>query len=209
MFNNYRRKQTTYESATELLDSYVKPQNEIFARHQLRTCRQPGQTLDEYLQRLKQLSKNGGFKPVSAEIYQEESIQDAFISGILSNAIRQRLLENKELDLDTAFTPACSLDLAQKHMAIKKLLIPLPLIYEPRILLAIVSYLLLPLLEIDNASVIFVEIRFIIERYVWLETVSDTLVVRKVISVKYVNPRILHHPRQLHLLLLNRHMLYH
>ena len=64
---------TTYESATELLESlYVKPQNKIFARHQLRTCRQqPGQTLDEYLQRLKQLSKNCGFKPVSAEIYRK------------------------------------------------------------------------------------------------------------------------------------------
>ena len=54
-------------------------------------------------------------KTVSAEEYRNELIRDAFINGIISNAIRQRLLENKELTLDTAFDQARSLDLAQKN----------------------------------------------------------------------------------------------
>ena len=44
----------------------------------------------------------------------KEAIRDAFISGILSGSIRQRLLENKTLDLQTAFDEARALDMSQK-----------------------------------------------------------------------------------------------
>ncbi len=44
----------------------------------------------------------------------EEAIRDAFITGLLSNAIRQRLLKNKTLDLGSMFSQARALDSAQK-----------------------------------------------------------------------------------------------
>ena len=67
---------TTYESAIDNLKSqYVKPTNEVFARHRLATrCQQSGESLEEYLQVLKTLSKDCGFKAVSAQQYCEESI---------------------------------------------------------------------------------------------------------------------------------------
>ena len=105
-----------YESAIATLHNiYVKPTNEIYARHQLATRRQQvGESLDEYLQALKILSKECNFKPVTATEYCEEYIRDAFISGILSNQIRQRLLENKTLDLKTMFDQARALDSAMR-----------------------------------------------------------------------------------------------
>jgi len=42
-------------------------------------------------------------------------VHDAFINGLLSHVIRQRLLENRELDLATAFEQSRTLDLAQKN----------------------------------------------------------------------------------------------
>ena len=105
-----------YESAIATLhDIYVKPTNEIYARHQLATRRQQvGESLDEYLQALKILSKECKFKPVTATEYCEEYIRDAFISGIHSNQICQRLLENKTLDLKTMFDQARALDSAMR-----------------------------------------------------------------------------------------------
>ena len=94
-----------YAAAIEILRAlFVKPRNEIFARHLLATRRQqPNETLDEYLQVLKTLTKDCNFKSVTAAQYPEESIRDAFITGLLSNSIRQRLLENKTFDLKTIF----------------------------------------------------------------------------------------------------------
>ena len=106
----------TYEVINTLGGLYVKRLNEIFARHQLRTRRQsPGESLDEFLQELCKLSKQCNFKMVSADIYREEQIREAFIAGIASNQIRQRLLENSSLDLKTAFDQARTLDIAQKN----------------------------------------------------------------------------------------------
>jgi len=59
--------------------------------------------LDEYLQALKTLSKDCNFRQVTAAEYRDEAIPDAFISGLISSNIRQRLLENKTLDLQAAF----------------------------------------------------------------------------------------------------------
>lgn len=105
-----------YEVAIEILrNMYVKPKNEIFARHLLSSRRQQSsESLDEYLQALKLLSKDCNYKSVTSAIYCEESVRDAFISGLQSQNIRLRLLENKSLDLQTAFDQARALDLAQK-----------------------------------------------------------------------------------------------
>ena len=82
---------------------------EIFSRKQ-----KPGETIDQFLQSLRQLAKDCNFVAVTADCYKNESIRDSFINGLTSNAIRQRLLENVTLDLQTAYDQARSLDIAQK-----------------------------------------------------------------------------------------------
>lgn len=110
---------TTFTAAIEYLEKlYVKPKNEIFARHILATRKQkPGESLDDYMQELKQLSADCNFKDATAAEYRNNSIRDAFITGLASNQIRQRLLENDTLTLDLAFNQARSLEMAQKQSA--------------------------------------------------------------------------------------------
>ena len=95
----------TYEEAINMLKTlYAKTPNEIFARHSIATRKQQtGESLDEYLQALKTLSKDCNSRQVTAAEYQDEAIRDGFISGLISSKIRQRLLENKTLDLQAAF----------------------------------------------------------------------------------------------------------
>ena len=103
------------EAVAKLKAAYVKTPNEIFARHTLSSRKQrPEESLDEYLRVLTVLSKDCNFKPVTASEHRDQFIRDAFISGLLRNQIRQRLLENKELDLRTAFDQARSIDTALK-----------------------------------------------------------------------------------------------
>ncbi|XP_059059911.1 uncharacterized protein LOC131853113 [Achroia grisella] len=61
------------------------------------------------------LSENNGCKAFKAEQYRSEYIRDAFIAGISSHKIRQRLLENLELSLDQAFNQALSLEMAETN----------------------------------------------------------------------------------------------
>jgi len=60
---------------------------------------------------------------VTAIRYCEESIRDAFIAGLQSNLIRQRLLENKTLDLKTMFDQARSLESAMKSHSTPNMLV--------------------------------------------------------------------------------------
>ena len=108
---------SSYEEAIGTLKTlYLKTPNEIFARNSLASRKQlSGETLDEYLQALKTLSKECNFRQVTASEYRDEAIRDAFISGLTSNNIRQRFLENKTLDLQTAFDQARARDIAQKN----------------------------------------------------------------------------------------------
>ena len=100
-----------------LKSAYTKSTNEVFAWYLLSTCKQqPGESLDEFLQALKTLSKDCNFKHVTAEVQKSEHIHDSFISGLQSNSIRQRLLENNTLDLNTMFNQAQSLEVAQKSL---------------------------------------------------------------------------------------------
>ena len=108
---------TDFDSAIDILKSlYVKPANEVFARHVLSTTKQePGQPLDQFLQNLKTLSKDCNFKAVSAEENRDAAVRDAFIGGLSSNQIRQRLLEKSSLNLTAAFELARSLEMAEKQ----------------------------------------------------------------------------------------------
>ena len=109
----------TYNKAVEVLTSlYVKPKNEIFARHLLATRRQSsGESLDQFLQALKLLAKDCQFKSVTAEEACDSYVQDAFTNGLAFGAIRQQLLENVTLNLKTAYEQARTLEMAQKHSA--------------------------------------------------------------------------------------------
>ena len=108
---------TTYDAVIETLERlFVKTPNKSFARHDLATRKQqPGESLDEFLEELKKLSKHCGFTTVTSETYRSEMIRDSFINGLTSNYIRQRLLENSELSLDRAYEIARTLHTAQKN----------------------------------------------------------------------------------------------
>ena len=94
----------TYEEARETLNNaYHRRKNIVFARHLLMTRTQkPSENINEYVHALRQLARDCAFQNVTAEIYKDELTRDAFISGISSSVIRQRLLEDTNLDFQTA-----------------------------------------------------------------------------------------------------------
>ncbi|XP_072384754.1 uncharacterized protein [Diabrotica undecimpunctata] len=106
-----------YSEAKSILEAaFVKPKNEIFARHILMTKKQQtGENIGQYVQHLKVLSKDCNFLAVSADQNREDYIKDSFINGILSNDIRQRLLENNTITLQDAIVKAQSLESVSKH----------------------------------------------------------------------------------------------
>nr|XP_039252837.1 uncharacterized protein LOC120330077 [Styela clava] len=59
--------------------------------------------------------KHCNFKAVSAVQNRDAYVRDAFIRGLNSTWIRQRLLENKHLDLNTTYDQARSLEVAIKN----------------------------------------------------------------------------------------------
>ena len=115
-----------YPTAIATLQTlYIKPTNKVFARHLLATRhQQPAETLDEHFQALKALSKDCNYKNVTAVLYHEESIRDAFITGLTSGLTRQRLLENKSLDLKTMFDQARSLGTAARSSESYRAVLP-------------------------------------------------------------------------------------
>jgi len=106
-----------YEDVVRILKSlYVEQKNNVYARHLLVSRHQlQGETLPEYLQVLKSLAKDCTFSEVTAATYREELTRDAFINGLSSASIRQRLLERAEITLMQAFELAESLDRAQRQ----------------------------------------------------------------------------------------------
>lgn len=115
----YVNDSSSFQDAIELLDSlYVTKRNEIYARHCLASRTQlAAESISEYLHTLKQMSKDCEFKSVSAEQYKCEYIRDAFIRGLKSARIRERLLENSTITLESAFDQARALEMAELHSA--------------------------------------------------------------------------------------------
>nr|XP_024219705.1 uncharacterized protein LOC112211733 [Halyomorpha halys] len=110
---------TTYETAIEVLKAtYVKPINEIFARHKLASRKQsPDESIDQYHQALEQLSKTCQFAEVNAETHRKTYVRDSFIRGLSSHQIRLRLLEFNMLTLDEAVEKARALESAKNQSA--------------------------------------------------------------------------------------------
>ena len=100
-----------YDAAINILkELFVKTKNEIYNRHVLISrCQKESESLDEYIQELTKLSKECTFAAVSAAEYCSEYVRDAFLNGIRSREIRQRLLENSTLTRDEAFQKAQAL----------------------------------------------------------------------------------------------------
>ena len=107
----------TFDTAIAILDKIlIKKKNELFSRHLLATRKQQSsESLDEFLQELHRLSKDCQLSAVTAENYRQELVRDAFINGISSHSIRQRLLENQTLTLTQAYDLSRSLDCAEKN----------------------------------------------------------------------------------------------
>ena len=104
------------EAISRLKRAYIKSPNSIFAKHELATRKQkPEESLRKFMQALLVLSKDCNFRDVTAKEYKNQMVRDAFISGLSSHDIHQRLLENNELSLDRAFDIANSLDMAIEH----------------------------------------------------------------------------------------------
>ncbi|CDW60358.1 hypothetical protein TTRE_0000872801, partial [Trichuris trichiura] len=94
---------------------FERPVNEVHARYRLATRKQlAGESLEDYVRALKALSAECNFKAVTASQYQEELVRDAFVSGLQSHIIRQRLLESKACDLASLLDVARVVDSAQK-----------------------------------------------------------------------------------------------
>ena len=60
------------------------------------------------------MSKDYNYRPVTAAQYRDEALRDAFISGLLCHSIRQRLLENDNLNLELAFNQARAMESAKR-----------------------------------------------------------------------------------------------
>ena len=89
--------------------------SQIFARYlpALRTCKQStGQSVDEYQQKLEQLSADCNFGAVTTQEHKQEAICDTFIRGLASSEIRQRLLEERDLTMQNPFNKVQSLKIA-------------------------------------------------------------------------------------------------
>ena len=93
-----------YSTAMNILEEiFVKPINSVFCRHLLANHQQQtDESLDQYLQTLKRLAKDCDFQAVTATHYVH---------------IRQRFLENKTVDLKTAYDQALTLEMAQRQLA--------------------------------------------------------------------------------------------
>ena len=112
--------ETSFQAAIDTLKRiFEKPQNVVFARHVLSIRKQqPGESVEEYLQALRSLSKDCNFQAVDANNHRDQFVRDAFIAGLQSSSIRQRLLENNITGLNDIFSQARSLEHAQKNVAL-------------------------------------------------------------------------------------------
>jgi len=106
-----------YERIVETLQSvYIKKKNNVYARHLLVSRRQaPTESISEFLQTLRGLTKECSFDDVSAAVSREDLTRDSFINNLSSLSVRQRLLEKDNLILVQAYELADSLDRAQRQ----------------------------------------------------------------------------------------------
>lgn len=108
---------TTYDTAIATLKGvFDKSKGEVFSRFLLATRKQkPEESIDQFFQALKILSKDCNFTAVSAAKNRDDCIRDSFISGLASSEMRQRLLESQTLELADALTTSKAIESSIKH----------------------------------------------------------------------------------------------
>ena len=106
----------TFEAAITRLDSkFIKRSTAIMMRYQLHGRRQAAsESVEEYMNELRQLAKKIPTRALTADEHRSLLISDAFIAGLHSSAIRQRLLESSEDTLEELFRTAVTMELATK-----------------------------------------------------------------------------------------------
>ncbi|XP_059842895.1 uncharacterized protein LOC132403513 [Hypanus sabinus] len=104
----------TYDGALDALKrQYLRPVNTVYARHRLATRQQrPGESCAEFLRALQTLVRACDCKTLTAEQHAELLVRDAFVTGLRSVYMRQRLLENADLTLRSAMEKANALEAA-------------------------------------------------------------------------------------------------
>ena len=104
---SYVEEGDSYESIVTLLkELYIRPRNNVYARHLLVSRHQNhGENVLEYLRVHKVLAKDCTFEAVTASKYRDELIRDLFINGVSSSLVRQRVLEIDDVDLQRAADP--------------------------------------------------------------------------------------------------------
>jgi len=101
--------------ATSLRQNFAKRNNNVYARHLLVSRRQAaGESISEDLQVPRNLAKDCTFSVLTANQHRDELIRDAFINGLSSSSIRQRLPESDGLDITRAHELGDSLDRAHR-----------------------------------------------------------------------------------------------
>ena len=76
---------STYSTALERLEkTFIKPPNEVIARHHLATRKQSNESIDEYVRALATLSQECSLKPVTAEEYRQDLVTQCFTMGTFS-----------------------------------------------------------------------------------------------------------------------------
>ena len=95
---------TTYTEAIQKLNNvYSKKINKIYARWKLTNEKQKeGESMDAFANRLMILAKDCNYTDVTAVEYKEEAVLQSFVSGLEDSYVRQRILENDVVDLESA-----------------------------------------------------------------------------------------------------------
>ncbi|XP_072365117.1 uncharacterized protein [Scyliorhinus torazame] len=90
-----------FPAASNLLkEIYIRPVNQVYARYQLATRRQIlGESLDQFFNALTILGRNCNCPAVTANEHTDLLIRDAYVAGLASSQIRQRLFEKDFLRL--------------------------------------------------------------------------------------------------------------
>jgi len=104
----------SFEEAMQLLDSkFHKKGSSIMSRHKLRNQKQhENESIELFMSILRSLARKCPVKALTADQYREILICDAFVAGLQSNSIRQRLLESSEDSLENLYNLALTLELA-------------------------------------------------------------------------------------------------
>lgn len=104
----------TYDLAIARLDSrYTKTISPIMMRHKLRNRKQsPDESVDEFMRGLESIVKKIPTPALTADQHRSLLLTDAFVSGLNSMTVRQRLLESKDSTLRDLLQIAASMELA-------------------------------------------------------------------------------------------------